>query len=427
MKKIAITTLGCKVNRYETECIRAQFTPPEYFVVFLEEEADIHIVNTCTVTQRADHKSRQAIRAAIKKSPEALIVVTGCYVQRSPNEIARIKGVDLVLGNQEKAKIRETIESFTGHTTDHSPITLEDRLPRQTRAYIKIQDGCDRFCNYCIVPYVRGKPRSRPLEDVMAEIRSLASSGFKEVVLCGINLGSYGRDLEKETLSQLIKEIEKVEGLARIRLSSLEPDLIDDELIETISSSSRVCPHLHISLQSGDDGILSKMNRNYTTAQFRSLIQRLNSSIPDIAVTTDVMVGFPGEGEESFQRTYKFIEEMDFSNLHVFKYSLREGTLASRFRDTVSEKIKKERAQMLAGLKKRLNLDFRKRFLGQEVEVLSEEKERNGYMVGLTPHYIRVFLEGDEIPPNEIVKVKIEEIGPDFTFSTACLLSRSDT
>lgn len=413
MKRVAITTLGCKVNQYETSRISAQFNRPGYRLVPFEEEADIYIINTCTVTQRADHRSRQSIRAAIKRNPAAFIVVTGCYVERCPSEIVRIEGVDLILDNQKKSKIREAIEEYIGlSSSDSPPFTSENLLPLKTRAMVKIQDGCDRFCAYCILPYIRGRSRSRPPEDVLAEILTLVNNGFKEVVLCGINLGSYGHD-SRMTLSQLIRKIEGIDGLRRIRLSSLEPDLVDEEIIKILQNSSKVTPHLHIPLQSGDDEILSKMNRRYSTRQFRDLTETLKQQIREIAITTDVIVGFPGEDEGSFQRTYRFIEEMGFSNLHIFKYSAREGTEAFRLGD-VPEERKRERAQLLAGLKKRLNLNHRRKYLGQVVEILTEAKECDTYTAGLTPQYVRVFLKGGA-PVNEILKVKVEEVTSNFT------------
>lgn len=430
VKRVALASLGCKVNQYETECIRAQFILPKYLLVPFEEEADIYIINTCTVTQRADHKSRQLIRSSIKRNPKALIVVTGCYAERQPDEVASVEGVDLVLGNKEKVKIRKEVECFlsgggpyvevagVSGIKGYDSISLGEGVPWQTRAFVKIQDGCNQSCAYCVVPFVRGRSRSRTSEDVFREVERLTEKGFKEVVLCGINLGSYGQDSRGGILAKLIRIIEEIKDLKRLRLSSLEPDKIDDELVQAISNSSKVCPHLHIPLQSGDDRILSKMNRRYNSNDYRNLVTRSREAIPGIAITTDVLVGFPGEDEESFSRTYTFIKEIGFSDLHIFKYSRRQETPAARLKETVPEGIKEERGKVLAGLKKRLNLDFRRRFLSQEVELLIEDKKKDGYTVGLTPHYIRVFLTDSQVSVNQIVKARIDRVAPDLTLGS---------
>jgi threonylcarbamoyladenosine tRNA methylthiotransferase MtaB len=423
VKRIAFGTLGCRVNKYEEEAMRLQFPSPPYQHVPLEEEADIYIINTCTVTRRADHKSRHLIRALKRGNPSAFIVVTGCYAQRAPQEILSIEGVSLVLGNKEKERIREYIEALRepcfkvediSKEKDYGLLSLGNGKPQWTRAFMKIQDGCDRFCSYCIVPYVRGKPRSRPLTSILEEVKRLKEMGFKEIVLCGINLGMYESDGAR--LSTIIERIEEIEGIERIRLSSLEPDTIDDELIRLFSKRGKLCPHIHLSLQSGDSELLKRMGRFYTGERFKGLVLKLKDTNPLISITADVIVGFPGEDEGSFLKTYKLIQELGLCSLHIFKYSPRPGTLASNWGDPVSWEVKEERAKRLAILSNELNLKYRERFLGKETLVLIEEKRRDGLRSGLTPEYIRLYFNED-LPPNTIVKALITKIEGEVTFA----------
>jgi threonylcarbamoyladenosine tRNA methylthiotransferase MtaB len=420
MKRIAFGILGCRVNRYETEAMRLQFPSPPYCHVSLDEKADIYIVNTCTVTARADHKSRQLIRALKRRNPEAFIIVTGCYAQRVPNEVLSVEGVSLVLGNKEKERIREYIEAFTHPSfmagdilgeREYGSLSLNGGRPFGTRAFLKIQDGCNRFCSYCIVPYVRGRPRSRSLASILDEVKRLRGMGFMEVVLCGVNLGLYERDGVR-----LPDVIEEIEGIERVRLSSLEPDTIDDRLIRLFSIDGKFCPHIHLSLQSGDERLLKKMGRLYTPDYLREVVMKLRRACPDISITADVMVGFPEEDEESLLRTHRLIKELGLNGLHVFRYSPRPGTLAYEFKDSVPSRLKEERAKRLLLLSKRLNLSYRMRFLGRETLVLIESKRENGFVSGLTPNYLRLYLNED-LPPNTMIRARITDVKEEVTLA----------
>ncbi len=420
VRSVAFHTLGCKVNQYDTQAMMEALAK-DYRIVSSEEGADIYIINTCTVTGRADQKSRQYIRSIIRKNPEAFVAVTGCYAQRKPFEIAKIRGVDLILGNQEKNRISSFLNG--GGKNSGSLVFVEDidfalryDIPNVTshqfhsRAFVKIQDGCGNFCSYCIIPYVRGKERSQPLPDILEEIKGLAGKGFKEIVLTGIRLGSWGEDLDGNiTCAMLLEKVSEIEDLARIRLSSLEPRDLSEELIDRIASLPRVCPHLHIPLQSGDDKILKAMNRPYDTFYYQDLIKRIREKIGGIAITTDVMVGFPGEGEGEFENTYNFVRKMKFSKMHIFRFSPRPGTPAARFKEKVGEREKKKRSEKLLALSSRMQEEFNISFLGETLEVLVE-KRRNDYLTGLTGNYIRVTFNGPGKLVNKIVRVKITRI-----------------
>jgi threonylcarbamoyladenosine tRNA methylthiotransferase MtaB len=394
----------------------------DYRIVSSEEGADIYIINTCTVTNRADQKSRQKIRNIIRKNPEAFVAVTGCYAQRKPFEIARIQGVDLILGNGEKIGITSFLNGGEKNSRPEIFVKNIDSCSRyitlkvtshqsHSRAFVKIQDGCQNYCSYCIIPYVRGKERSRPIENILEEIGGLVRNGFKEIVFTGIRLGSWGQDLNiRVALAVLLEKVSEIKDLKRIRLSSIEPRDLNEELIDRIAQLPKVCPHLHIPLQSGDDKILKAMNRPYATFYYRDLIEKIREKMKGVTITTDIMVGFPGEKKEEFEDTYDFAKKMKFAKMHVFRYSPRPGTLAAQLKGKVGEQEIKERSERLLGLSLKMQEEFSRLFLGKTLEVLVEKRRRNNYLTGLTDNYIRVAFNGPENLVNEIVKVKIGEI-----------------
>ena len=418
MVKIAVATLGCKVNQCESAWIAKALTAGGMVVVPFEEEADCYIVNTCTVTERSDYQSRQLIRRAIRKNPAAPVFVTGCYAQRAPAEIARIPGVRIVAGNTEKASIPELVRQVAG--TPSPQLLVGDigqekgfshlgatAFPEHTRAFLKIQDGCNALCSYCIVPAARGRSRSLPPREVAKGIATLAGEGYREVVLTGIHLGAYGRDLvPPENLTAVIRRCVDDRAVERLRLSSIEPREVTDELITLMGSSGVVCRHLHIPLQSGDDGILSAMRRDYDAAFFRDLVQKVHTAIPGVAVGIDVMAGFPGETEAAFLNTLRLVEAMPVAYLHVFPYSRRTGTPAAAMPSQVPEGEKKRRARILRHLAEEKRHAFGARFVGELLTVLVEGREdkTTGYPLGFSDNYIPVAVRGGA-PANRIVRV----------------------
>lgn len=420
MRSVAFHTLGCKVNQYDTQAM-IEALAKDCRIVSNKERADIYIINTCTVTNRADQKSRQQIRNVIRKNPKAFIAVTGCYAQRFPQRIAEIQGVDLILGNREKNGIASFLNG--GEKNPEPEIFVEDvdscsrydtlsvsKHRSHSRAFVKIQDGCENYCSYCIIPYVRGKQKSRPLKDTLEEIEGLVRNGFKEIVLTGIRLGSWREDLNNGfTLALLLKKAHEIEGLRRIRLSSIEPEDLDEDLIDRIAQLPKVCSHLHIPLQSGDNEVLRRMNRPYHSSYYQDLIEKIRKKIKGVAITTDIMVGFPGEGEEEFGNTYNFIKKMKFSKMHIFRFSPRPGTPAAKLMKKSGEKEIKKKSERLLKLSFKMQEEFSRSFLGETLEVLVERK-RNNYLTGFTDNYIRVIFNGPEDLVNEIVKVKIGEI-----------------
>lgn len=425
-KTCALYTLGCKVNQYETETLKKVFRDRGYELVDFKEKADVYVVNTCAVTNLSASKSRQAIRKALKQNPQAKIIVVGCYAQASPQEIQDIGGVALILGTQEKNRLGELLDSLEngqatnclvgdiGQVKEFSHLDTGDYQER-TRAFIKIQEGCEQFCSYCLIPYMRGPMRSRPPEKVLEEVNRLVGEGFQEIVLIGIHLGVYGKEnpQQKVNLASLLEKIVKIEGLKRIRLGSLEPTDIDENLLQIISSSEKVCPHLHIPLQSGEDEILQAMNRGYTTDDYAKLIERIRQLIPLVAISTDIMVGFPGETEEHFNKIISFVEKMQFSRMHVFPYSKRPGTPAAQFPNQVPGKIKEERSAKLRKLAKEMTWKYEEKFLGRIEEVLVEEGKK-GKLEGLTPHYLKLFFAGKEDLLGKIVPVEIIGLGESY-------------
>lgn len=389
--KVAVYTLGCKVNQYESAAMAGLFEKKGYQIVDFKDFADIYIINTCTVTHLGDRKSRQMIRRAVRKNPDALVVVAGCYAQVAPEEVLKIPGVDLVVGTRDRSRIVEMVEetaSVRMRYKDGPPANMVkdvmdvaeiEEFPcpvyhNKTRAFVKIQEGCENYCSYCIIPYARGPLRSRRPENVLAEIESLVNDGYKEIVLTGIHIGAYGRDFVKDIdLASLVEKILLLKGLKRLRISSLEPQDVTPELIELMAGSPVFCRHFHLPLQSGDDEILSRMRRQYTTRDYAALLDNIRAKVEDVAVTSDIMVGFPGEREENFNNTFKFIKEMHFSGLHVFKYSPRRGTPAAGFSGKVPPEVKERRSRKLIDLSRKLFKSFAARFLGQTVEVLVEQ------------------------------------------------------
>lgn len=409
MPKAAFHNLGCKVNAYETEAMQQQLAQRGYEIVPFDEKADVYIINTCSVTNIADRKSRQMLHRAKKLNPQALVVAAGCYVQVASEELKKDASVDLIIGNNRKAELADILDARLAekneenrvyvldiaHTHEYERLHL-DRLGGHTRAFIKVQDGCNQFCSYCIIPYTRGRVRSRRPDEVVAEVRELAAAGYQEVVLTGIHLSSYGVDFKeeekKENLLSLIKQVHEVEGIRRIRLGSLEPRIITEEFAQALASMPKFCPHFHLSLQSGCDKTLKRMNRHYTTEEYAAGCEILRRYFDNPAITTDVIVGFPGETEEEFEETKAFLERIGFYEMHIFKYSRRAGTRADRMPDQIPEQVKSVRSEILLKLEKQMSKAYRESFSGKKKTVLLEEKTEIGgraYMIGHTMEYVK--------------------------------------
>ncbi|RID89470.1 tRNA (N(6)-L-threonylcarbamoyladenosine(37)-C(2))-methylthiotransferase MtaB [Peribacillus asahii] len=423
MSSVAFHTLGCKVNHYETEAIWQLFKSAGYERVEFESMADVYVINTCTVTNTGDKKSRQVIRRAVRKNPDAVIAVTGCYAQTSPAEIMAIPGVDIVVGTQDRVKMLDYIEQYK---EERKPINAVGNIMKnrvyeeldvpaftdRTRASLKIQEGCNNFCTFCIIPWARGLMRSRNPKEVIHQAQQLVEAGYKEIVLTGIHTGGYGEDMKDYNLAMLLRELEEqVEGLKRIRISSIEASQITDEVIEVLANSKKVVNHLHIPIQSGSDTVLKRMRRKYTMEFFADRLVKLKKALPNLAVTSDVIVGFPGETEEEFMDTYNFIKEHKFSELHVFPYSKRTGTPAARMDNQVDEEIKNERVHRLIELSNQLAKEYASQFEGEVLEVIPEEQLENGLFEGYTDNYLKVQFEATEEMVGQIVKVKITKAG----------------
>jgi len=424
--KVAFLTLGCKVNSYETEAMQALITAAGALVVEFHENADIYVVNTCSVTNMADKKSRQMLHRAKKKNPKAIVVAAGCYAQTAEETAMRENGVDVVIGNNQKKQIVSILEQFLegvenkrleiAKETEYEDMSLDTRV-EHTRAYIKIQDGCNQFCSYCIIPYARGRIRSRNPEDVVEEVKRLAAHGYQEVVLTGIHLSSYGRtSYERMTeeggqpLLALIWQLNAVEGIQRIRLGSLEPRIITENFVKTLCACEKVCPHFHLSLQSGSDTVLKRMNRKYTTAEYSASVDILKKYYEAPAITTDIIVGFPQETEEEFLETMEFAKHIGFSKIHVFKYSRRKGTVADKMSGQIAEQIKNERSERLIALETALGEAYRERFLDKEEKVLFEESivvDGELCQVGYNERYVRIAAKTEKNMSNQIKSVKI--------------------
>ncbi|MCD6231158.1 tRNA (N(6)-L-threonylcarbamoyladenosine(37)-C(2))-methylthiotransferase MtaB [Candidatus Aerophobetes bacterium] len=407
--KIAFATLGCKVNQYETQLLREKFEKIGFTPVPFSQEADIYLINTCTVTQRADRKSRELIAKARKRKRGACLIVTGCYAEAESKKLEEsFPGLNFIIGNKDKLKIPQF---FGGKENKREAFSSIRYFYGHNRAFIKIEDGCNQFCSYCRIPYVRGeKIKSRSIKDILSEIKNLISSGFKEIVLTGVNLGLYGKD-RGASLVDLLKEIELLQGEFRVRLSSLEPHLLTKELVTFMAESLKICPHLHLPLQSGDAYILERMGRKYSPSQYQSLVEIIREEIPFIGLSTDVMVGFPGEEEEHFLNTLHFVQRIGFNRIHIFTFSPRPGTRAYSMRPLINEEVKRRRAKRLREIAKNSSRKFISRFLGNTLEVLVEGRDnsKEDLLSGYTENYIRVFLKGDEKLENKIVRVKLTE------------------
>jgi len=427
MPTVAFHTLGCKVNHYETEAIWQLFKQQGYERVEYENISDVYVINTCTVTNTGDKKSRQVIRRAVRKNPDAVICVTGCYAQTSPAEIMAIPGVDIVVGTQDRVKM---LEYITQYKEERQPINAVGNIMKnrvyeemdvpaftdRTRASLKIQEGCNNFCTFCIIPWARGLMRSRDPQEVIKQAQQLVNAGYKEIVLTGIHTGGYGSDMKDYNLANLLRDLEsQVKGLKRLRISSIEASQITDEVIEVLDKSKIIVNHLHIPIQSGSDTVLKRMRRKYTMEFFAERITRLKEALPGLAITSDVIVGFPGETEEEFMETYNFIKEHKFSELHVFPYSKRTGTPAARMDNQIEEDVKNERVHRLISLSDQLAKEYASNYEGEVVEVIPEEvykEDGNGKLyVGYTDNYLKVVFPATEEMVGKIVKVKITKAG----------------
>ena len=419
-KRVAFYTLGCKVNQYETESIKNQLLRKNYIETNFEEEADIYIVNSCTVTSVADRKTRNMLRRAKKINPNGIVIVTGCYAQTNSKELLEMEEIDYVIGNSDKNAIVNFIEDIENRTMEkvkNHNIFLDNEyteyefatLREMSRAYVKIQDGCNNFCSYCKIPFARGKSRSRKKNNIIKEIEKLVEEGFKEIILIGINLGAYGEDLDEgENFESLLRTILETTGLERVRIGSVYPDKISDEFVEMFQNK-KLMPHLHISLQSCDDEVLKKMRRKYGSSLIEERLLKLREKVKDMEYTADVIVGFPGETEEMFQNSYNLIEKIGFSGIHIFQYSDRENTLASSFTDKIDAKIKKERADRLETLKTQMAEKERKKYIGKFLNVLLEERA-DGYLYGYSENYLRVKLKDNGAEINSIIEIKINSL-----------------
>lgn len=424
MMKVALHNLGCKVNAYETEAMQELLEQNGYEIVPFKEGADVYIINTCTVTNMADRKSRQMLHRAKKMNPDAIVVAAGCYVQTKEKTGEVDSCIDIVIGNNKKKELIEILEQYTeerqgavkavidiNHTKEYEEMHLS-KTAEHTRAYIKVQDGCNQFCTYCIIPFARGRVRSRAKSDVIREVTDLAKNGYQEVVLTGIHLSSYGVDLEGENLLSLILAVNEVEGIKRIRLGSLEPRIVTEEFVKTIASLEKMCPHFHLSLQSGCDETLRRMNRRYTSEEYLKKCQLLRKYFKNPALTTDIIVGFPGETEEEFAKSKAFVEKVNFYETHVFKYSKRAGTKAAVMEDQIPEPVKTLRSNELLALDAQRRSMYEEKFLGEMVEVLMEESiSKNGktIQVGHTKEYIKVGVETEKELQNQLVQVFLSD------------------
>ncbi|WP_242829077.1 tRNA (N(6)-L-threonylcarbamoyladenosine(37)-C(2))-methylthiotransferase MtaB [Butyrivibrio sp. XBB1001] len=439
--RVALHNLGCKTNSYEMDVMAIKLREAGCEIVPFTDEADIYIINTCTVTNIADRKSRQMLHKAKKENPDAIVVAVGCYVETGIDGVKKDESIDLAVGNNKKSEIVEILNTFLdakgtnkdktlggtsiidiNHTNEFENMLLSE-LPEHTRAYIKIQDGCNQFCTYCVIPYARGRIRSREMKDILAEIKGLIQKGCKEVVLTGIHIGSYGVDQGQPMLVELVENIAQLAGIERIRLGSIEPRLVTEENAKRLAAVDKLCPHFHLSLQSGCDSVLKRMNRHYTAAEFAEGVRLLREAFDRPAITTDVIVGFPGETEEEFEECRKFVEDINFYEMHVFKYSPRKGTVAAGMKDQLTDREKSERSDVLIDLTERQSLIYRNSFIGEKVGVLWEDEEEikgRKFMIGHTDRYVRVAMEETELGFGRAVSGEI-------TMETISGLLNSDT
>jgi len=423
--KVAFYTLGCKVNQYETEAISEQFKDKGYQICDFDSYADIYVINTCTVTGMSDRKSRQIIRRAKKTNPDSFVIVTGCYAQTSPDDIKKIDGVNLIVGTEDKNNIINLYEEYknqhlschvsdimTTHTFAHMTVENCDRV----RAYIKIQEGCNQFCSYCIIPYARGPIRSRSFRDVIEETKRLADNGFSEITYVGIHIASYGLDTHSEGLAELLIEANKIDNIKRIRLSSIEPMTLNEAFIEKIKNCHKLCHHFHLSLQSGCDETLKRMNRKYTTAEYKAICDGLKKHFPDVAITTDIMVGFAGETDDEFTKTCEFVKDIAFADAHIFQYSQRKGTPADKYENQITPQIKDERSKIIQKIVRESKYEFDKKMLNKTYEVLFEQEISDGVYEGKTGNYRNVHVKSQQDISGKYLFVTLTDIkGDSFT------------
>lgn len=420
-KKIAFTTLGCKVNMYDTEAMAELFLQKGYEITDFDKFADIYVINTCTVTNLGDKKSRQLIRRAKKTNPDSIVAATGCYAQVAPDEVEKIDGINIVIGTKDRSSIVEIIENYSDKTKVLNAVddimkekTFENlsinNLKNHTRAYIKIQEGCNRFCSYCIIPYARGPVRSRKPEDVLSEAKRLAENGFKEIVLSGIHVASYGIDLKNISLIDILKQVHSIKGIERIRFSSIEPVVITDEFIGVLKKLPKICDHFHLSLQSGCNRTLKRMNRRYTSEEYKTAVDKLRKLYPDVAITTDIIVGFPSETEQDFEECLNFVKETELAKIHVFPYSPKKGTKAAEYPNQIPPDIKNIRSKKMIMASNELNKKFLTNYIGKTKTVLFEKLIKNNIYEGHTTNYITVHAKSDVDISNKILNIKITEI-----------------
>lgn len=422
-KKMSILTLGCKVNLYESKAIEELFINQGYEIVSNDDFADVYIINTCTVTNMSDRKSRQFIRKSKKHNENSILVVTGCYSQISPEEILKIEEVDILIGTNEKNKVIDIINNYNGNKVstvddimkvkEFEEMTLSN-LNEKTRAFIKIQDGCQQFCSYCIIPYARGPIRSRKLENIISEIKSLVEHGYKEFVLTGIHVASYGKDFGNISLIDVLKEINKIDGVKRIRMSSIEPLIMTSEFIYELSKLDKICNHFHLSLQSGCDSVLKRMNRKYDTKIYKDIVLKLRDVFENVSITTDIIVGFPGETKQEFKETYEFLKDIKLAQMHIFKYSKRDGTKAAKMDNQVLPEIKTKRSKNLLELNQSNEYEFKKSLIGKTLDILFEKEYKKDIYEGLSTNYVRVSCYSKDNIENQIRKVKIKDINKEY-------------
>lgn len=422
--KFALYTLGCRVNSYESEAMAEKFIREGYEMAEFEDFADVYVINTCTVTNMGDKKSRQMISRARRKNPEAIIAVVGCYSQIASEDVAGIEGVDVVLGSRNKGDVvywvnrareekKQVVEVKDVLRNKNFEELAINEYQDKTRAFLKIQDGCNKFCTYCLIPYARGAVCSKSPELILKEVKELSRNGFKEIILSGVHTASYGVDLEGDwNLIKILKEINNIDGIERIRIGSIDPNFFTDEVIEIVSKIDKVCPHFHLSLQSGSDATLRRMNRKYTAADYKRAVNTLRRFMPDVSLTTDVIVGFPGESKEEFQETYEFLKDIKLNKMHIFKYSKRTGTKAATMPFQVDGNLKEERSKQLLDLSLILEKEFMEKFVGRDMMVLYEEShgEKENHYVGYTENYIKVVTESCEDLSGKIVKTHLTSV-----------------
>ncbi len=422
MRKVAFYTLGCKVNQYDTEAVLEDFKRGGYEVVPFEEYADVYVVNTCTVTHLSDRKCRQMLRKTKRINPQSILVAMGCYAQIAGEAIKdQVEEIDIIVGTNRRKEIIHLVQDLE-ENQDLSTNLVSDimavrefeemeisNMGERTRVYIKIQEGCNNYCTFCIIPYVRGRIKSRKVESVLAETRRLAELGFKEIVLTGIHVASYGKDLGDTDLIQLLQKVHEIEGIERIRMSSIEPVVVTEAFIKALQELPKICHHFHLSLQSGSETVLERMRRKYTKAQYLESVEKLRAIWPDVAITTDIIVGFPGETEEEFEETLAFIKTVRLAQIHIFPYSQREGTPAATMANQIDPAIKEQRVKRLTHLEKELRHDFMKAHLGKELEVLFENSHHKGF-TGFTSNYLKVYVETSAHLENTLQKVEIIEL-----------------